>query len=66
MEVLIAGKDDITEDELVLMNKAVNNTPKYHTLEQHNFYAKKRYPCPYCSLGSKPVPKDKLKLLEEK
>ena len=28
-----------------------------HSLESHNYWAEIKRPCPYCLIGSKPVPK---------
>lgn len=64
-ELMVGTKEDITEDQVALINNALNNTPKYHTLEQHKFYASRNMLCLYCSLGSKPVHKDQLKELVE-
>lgn len=64
-ELMMGTKDGITEDQVVLINNAINNTPKYHTYEQHNFYASRKMLCLYCSLGSKPVHKHMLKGLIE-
>jgi len=30
---------------------------KLHPIEAHNYYAERKIACPYCTMGSKPVPK---------
>lgn len=30
---------------------------KVHSIEDHNYWIERGYVCPYCNLGSKPVPK---------
>jgi len=57
MVYILANKEMLEEEDVVMMNRMVNNTPEYHTLEQHNFYAGRNWLCPYCNLGSKPIPK---------
>lgn len=29
----------------------------WHPIEAHNYYAERKIACPYCTMGSKPVPK---------
>ena len=29
-----------------------------HSIESHNYWIKRNGVCPYCNMGSKPVPKD--------
>ena len=65
MKMLVMGKKDITEEQLIAVNKEANNVPKYHSLEQHNFYTGQNMLCPYCNLGSKPVPKAQLEELNK-
>ena len=62
-ELLVWNKDILTEQQLVELNTMINNCPKYHSIESHNFYAKRGYHCPYCALGSKYVPKARLEEL---
>jgi len=33
------------------------NKSESHSIEQHNYWAERKRPCPYCLSGSKPVPK---------
>ena len=63
MKMLVMSKKDITEEQIVAVNKEANNVPNYHSLETHNWYADQKMLCPYCNLGSKPVPKALLKEL---
>ena len=56
-EFLIWDKKRITDKQIAELNEELNNCPEYHPIEQHNFYIQRGYPCPYCELGSKPVPK---------
>jgi len=62
-EFLVGTKETVPEELVVKANEEINNCPKYHSLEQHNGYAKRKMLCPYCNLKSKPVPKAKLEEL---
>lgn len=61
---LVWNKDCITEQQLIEVNDLANNTPKYHSLNTHNWHIKRYGKCMYCELGSKAVPQAAINSLE--
>jgi len=40
--------------------KQENNCPPYHSYSNHKYWMSRNHICPYCELGSKPVPDSKV------